>query len=131
MLEKPRHVSLIKNLRDIMKSKEEEIFGQKISMRETCLGFSNIEEFYQRSNFGCFCWIKKNIKAVCCAYQNLCMTFTKHFGFLLNFLISWKNCVKEQWPKKSLFYLHFWLNVMICDLRQKRGWNVLRSLKSW
>ena len=102
----------------------------KILMRETCLGFFNIEEFYQSCNFGCIWWIFKNIKATCCTYQNLCMTFTKILGFLLNFSTSWKSCVKEQWPKKSLFW-NFWLNIMICDSRPKRGWNILRSLKSW
>ena len=57
------------------------------------------------------------------------MIFTNVLGFLLNFSTSWKSCVKEQWPKKSSFW-NFWLNVMICDSRPKRGWNVLRSLKS-
>ena len=104
----------------------------KILMRVTCEGFSNIEEFYQSCNFGCFWWIKKNIKPTCCTYQNLRMTFKNILGFLLNFLTSWKSCVKEKLPKKTLFFffLHFWLNVMICDSRQKRGWNLLRSLKS-
>ena len=81
------------------------MFKPKILMRETCLGFSNIEEFYQSCNFGCFWWISKNIKPTCCTYQNLCMTFTNILGFLLNFSTSWKSCVKEQWPKKSLFYI--------------------------
>ena len=47
------------------------------------------------------------------------MTFTNILGFLLNISTSWKICVKEQWLKKSLFW-SFWLNVMICDLRQKK-----------
>ena len=102
----------------------------KILMRVTCLGFSNIEEFYQSCNFGGFWWIFENIKPTCCTYQNLCMTFTNILCFLLNFSTSWKSCVKEQWPKKSLFW-NFWLNVMICDSRPKRGWNIFRSLKSW
>ena len=102
----------------------------KILMRETCLGFINIEEFYRSCNFGCFLWISWNSQPTCCTYQNLCMTFTNIWGFLLNFSRSWKSCVKEQWHKKSLFW-NFLLNVMICDLRPKRGWNILRSLKSW
>ena len=36
----------------------------KILMRVTCLGFSNIEEFYRSCNFGCFWWIFKNIKPI-------------------------------------------------------------------
>ena len=100
----------------------------KILMRISCLGFSNIEELYQ--SFGCFRWIFKNIKPTCCTYQNLCMTLTNIFCFLLNFSTSWKSCVKGQWPKKSLFW-NFWLNVMICDSRPKRGCKILRSLKSW
>ena len=51
------------------------------------------------------------------------------FGFLLNFSASWKTGEKEQWPKKSLFQL-FRLNVVICHLRPKRGWNIFESLKS-
>ena len=43
------------------------------------------------------------VKLICCSYQNLCVTFTNILGFLLNFLTSLKNCVKGQWPKKSLF----------------------------
>ena len=88
-------------------------------MRETCIVFSNIEEFYQSCNFGCFWWIFSNIKPTCCTYQNLRMTFTNILGFLLNFSTSWKNGLKEQWPKKSLFW-NFWLNVMICDSRPKK-----------
>ena len=102
----------------------------KILMRETCIGFFNIEEFYRHCNFGCFLWIFLNIKPTCCTYQNLPMTFTNILGFCLNFSTSWKSCVKEQWPKKSLFW-NFWLNVMIFDLRLKRGWNILWFLKSW
>ena len=102
----------------------------KILMRETFLGFSKIEEFYQSFNFGGFWWIFKNIKPTCCTYQNLCMTFTNILFFLLNFSTPWKSCVKEQWPKKSLFW-SFWLNVMICDSRPKWGWKILRSLKLW
>ena len=98
-------------------------------MRETCLGFFNIKEFY-RSNFGCFWWNFWNIQPTCCTYQNLRMTFTNILGFLFNFSISWKSCIKDQRPKKSLFW-NFWLNVMNCDSRPKRGWNILRSLKSW
>ena len=99
-------------------------------MRETCLGFFNIEIFYQSCNFGSFWGIFNNIKPLCCTYQNLCITFTNILVFLLNFSTSWKNCVKAQWLKKSLFW-HFWLNVTICELRPKRGWNILRYLKSW
>ena len=102
----------------------------KILMRVTCLGFSNIEEFYRSCNFGCFWWIFKNIKPTCCTYQNLRMTFTNILYFLPNFSTSWKSCVKEQWPKKSNFWI-FLLNVMIYNLRPKRGWKILRSLKSW
>ena len=68
----------------------------KILMRETCMVFFNIEEFYQSCNFGCFWWIFSNFKTPCCTYQNLRMTFTNILGFLLNFSTSWKNCVKEQ-----------------------------------
>ena len=82
----------------------------KILMRETCLGFFNIENFYRSCNYGLFWWIFWNIKPIYCAYQNLCMTFTNILGFLLHISTSWKSCVKEQWPKKSLFW-HFWLNV--------------------
>ena len=73
----------------------------KILMRETCLGFFNIEEFYQSCNFGCFWWIFSNIKPTYCAYQNLCMPLTTFLVFLLNISTSWKKCAKEQWPKKS------------------------------
>ena len=69
-------------------------------------------------------------KPTCCTYQNFCMTFTNVFGFLLNFSTSWKNCLKEQWHKKSCFQ-QFWLTVMICYLRPKREWNRFESLKSW
>ena len=96
----------------------------KILMRETCQGFFNIEEFYRSCNFVGFWWIFLNIKLACCTYQNLRLTFTNILGFLLNFSTSWKICVKEQWPKKSLFR-NFWLNFMICDSRPKRGWNIL------
>ena len=102
----------------------------KILMRVTGLGFSNIEEFYQSCNFGCFWCIFKNIKPKCFTYQNLCMTFTNILCFLLNLSTSWKSCVKEQWTKKSLFR-NFGLNVMICDSRPKRGWKIFRSLISW
>ena len=47
------------------------------------------------------------------------MTFTNILGFHLNFLTSWKSCVKEQWPKKSLFW-NFWLNIMTFDSRPKK-----------
>ena len=104
-------------------------FNLPILKSVTCLGFFNIEEFYQGWNFDCFWWNSLNINLICCTYQNLCMTFTNVFGFLLNFSASWKSCVKEQWPKKSLFQL-FWLNVMICHSRPKRGWNIFESLKS-
>ena len=57
------------------------------------------------------------------------MTFLNVFGFLLNFSASWKIGVKEQWPKKSLFQL-FRLNVVICHLRPKRGWNIFETLKT-
>ena len=60
----------------------------KILMRETCLGFFNIEEFYQSCNFGCFWWVIWNIQPTCCTYQNLCMTFLNILGFLLNFSTS-------------------------------------------
>ena len=148
MLEKPRHVTVFMILRlniatitsntqfppcvskaDIIKSKAKEMFNQKILMRETCLCFYNIEEFYQSCNFGCFWWNKKNIKPTCWTYQNLCMTFANILCFLPNFSTSWKGCVKEHWPEKSLFQ-NFWLNVMICDSVPKRGWNILKSLKS-
>ena len=68
-----------------------------------CLGFSNTEEFYQSWNFGCFWWNFSNNTHICCKHHNLCMTLTNVFGFLLNFLTSRKSCVKEQWPKTSLF----------------------------
>ena len=51
------------------------------------------------------------------------MTFTNVFGFLVNSSASWTSCVKGQW----LFHL-FWLNVMICHLRQKRV-NIFEYLK--
>ena len=70
----------------------------KILMRETCLGFFNIYEFYRSCNFGGFCWILKNIQPAYCTYQNLHMTFTNILSFLLNFSTSWKICEKEQWP---------------------------------
>ena len=54
------------------------------------------------------------------------MTFTNILGFLLNFSTSWQIGIEEQWPKKSLFW-NFWLNVMICDSRPKRAWNIHRS----
>ena len=60
-------------------------FYLKILMRETCLAFFNIEEFYQSCNFGGFWWIFKNIKPACCTYQNLCMTFT---NIIISLLMS-------------------------------------------
>ena len=96
----------------------------------TCLGLSNTEERYQVWNFGCFWWNFSNNNPICCTYQNLCMTFANVFGFLLNFWTSWKSCVKEYWPKKSLFQ-KCWPYVMICFFRPKRGWNIFESLKSW
>ena len=47
----------------------------------TRLGFFNIEECYQSCNFGCFWWILFTVKPICCAYQNLCMTFTNILGY--------------------------------------------------
>ena len=94
----------------------------KILKSLTCLRFFNIEEFYQGWNFSCFWWnfFFFYIKLICFTYQNLCMTFTNIFGLILNFSTLWKSCVKEQWPKKSLFQL-FWPNVMIGHLRPKKG----------
>ena len=80
----------------------------KILMRETCLGLFNIEEFYRGCSFGGFWWNFKDIKPTCNTNQNLCMTFTNILGFLLNFSTTWKSCVKEQWPKKSIFDLTLW-----------------------
>ena len=65
-------------------------------------------------------------KHTCCAHQNLCVTFTNILGFLLNFSTSWKSCVKELRPKKTLFQ-HFWRTVMIYDSRPKREWHI----KDW
>ena len=42
---------------------------------------------------------KINFKLICCTYPNILMTFANILGFFLNFLTSWKSCVK----KKSLF----------------------------
>ena len=109
---------------------DKQIFKSKILMMVTYLGFVNIEKFYQSWNFVCSWWIFYNIKPTCCTYQNLWMTFTNVLGFPLNFPTSWKSCVKEQSPKKSFFW-NVWLNVMICDSKPKRGWNIFRSLKSW
>ena len=81
-------------------------------MRETCLGFFNIKEFYQSCNFGCFWWIFLNIRPTYNTYQNLCMTFTNILVLVLPFSTSWKSCVKEQLSKKSLFgnfYKTSWL----------------------
>ena len=87
----------------------------------TCLGFFNIEEFYEGSRyFGCFCWNISNINFLCCTYKNLSLTFPNVIGFFLNLLTSWKSCAKEQWPKKYYFQI-CWLNVMICNLRQNEG----------
>ena len=44
----------------------------------------------------------------------------EYFSFLLNFSTSWKSCVKEHWPKKSLFQ-KCWFIVMIYDSRPTRG----------
>ena len=79
-------------------------FYLRILKSITCLGFSNAEEFYQSGHFGCFWWNFSINNPICCTYQNLCMTLTNGFGFLLHFSTSWKSCVKEQWPKKSLLY---------------------------
>ena len=79
----------------------------KILMRETFHVFFNIEEFYRSCNFGCFWWIKKNIKRTYCTYQNLCMTFTNILGFLLNFSTSGKSCVKSN-DLRNHFFLIIW-----------------------
>ena len=92
---------------------------QKVDLRilksVICLGFSNIKEFSKGWNFGClWCNLKKNIDSICCTYQNHCRTFTNVFGFLLNFSTSWKSCVKEQWPKKSLYHIfNFWHGLVL------------------
>ena len=65
-----------------------------------------------------------------CIYRNCRRIFTNIFCLLLNFSSSWKSCVKEHWPNKSIFS-NCWLNVMICDLRPKKRWNMFESLKSW
>ena len=96
-------------------------FYLQILKSVTCLGLFNIEEFYQGSRyFGCFCWNFSNISSICCTYQNLYFTFPNVIGFFLNFSTSWKSCAKTQRPKKYYFHI-CWLNVMICNLRQKWG----------
>ena len=87
----------------------------------TCLGFLNSEEFYQGWNFGCFWWNILSINLICCIYQNLCMTFTNVFGFLLNFSVPWKSCVKEQWPKNH-FFNFFDLTSWLVTQGQTEGW---------
>ena len=74
-----------------------------ILMSETCQGFFNIEDFYRSCNYDCLWWIFLDIKTVWCTHQNLHMTFKNILGFLQNLSTSWKSCVNEQWPKKSLF----------------------------
>ena len=59
-----------------------------------------------------------------------CTFATNILGFHLNFSTSWTSFVKEQWPKKSLFW-HFWLYVIIFESMPKWGWINLRSLKSY
>ena len=54
-------------------------FDLRILKSVTCLGFSNIEEFYQGWNFGYFWWNFSNINPICCTYQNHCMTFMNVF----------------------------------------------------
>ena len=44
-----------------------------------------------------------------------------YFRFSPQFFNIINRCVKEQWPKNSSFP-NCWLNVMICDLRPKKGW---------
>ena len=57
----------------------------------------------------------------------------KYLGLHLNFSTAWTCCVKEKWPKKSLFP-NCWLYVMIFDSRPKNGglylrpWNPYRWL---
>ena len=41
-----------------------------------CLGFSNVDKFYQGWNFGCFWWNFSNNNLICCTYQNLFTTST-------------------------------------------------------
>ena len=105
-------------------------FDLRILKSVTCQGFFNIEESYQGWKCGCFWWNLSNDNPICCTYQTLCMTFTKDFGFLFNFLTSWKSCIKEQWAMRFCFNF-FLLNLMICYLRPKRGCNIFESLKSW
>ena len=51
----------------------------------TCLGCFNIKNFTKVVTSGGFFF---TVEPICCAYQNLCMTFTKCLGLLLNFSTS-------------------------------------------
>ena len=78
----------------------------QILMRETCLGFFNIEVFYGSCNVGCFWWIFTNITFMLYIPKSSC-DLHKYFRFSPQLLNIIRNCVKEQWPK--IFFLHFWL----------------------
>ena len=56
--------------------------------------------------------------------------FVWHSQIFHVFFYIEKSCEIEQWPKESLL-TNVWLNILICDLRQNRGWNIFESLKSW
>ena len=87
----------------------------KILITVTCLGFYNIEEFYQ---------------PICCTYHNLYMNFANILCFFLNFSTSWKSWVKEQWPTKSLFHI-VWLHDLCLEAKKRRGGIIFEFLKSW
>ena len=49
------------------------------------------------------------------------MTWTNILGFLANFTISWKCCVKEQWPKKSLFEIFYLMSWFVTQSQKESG----------
>ena len=105
-------------------------FNITILKTVTCLGISNIEEFFKSCNVACFLWIKKRYYANILSILKSMYDLQEYFRFSPKTSTSWKMCVKEQWATESL-YQKFSLNSMLCDSRPKRGWNIFETRKSW
>ena len=95
-----------------------------------CLGFFNIEEFYQSCNFGCFWWIIFTFKPICCAYQNLCMTFMNTLGNSSIFKHHEK-VVKKSNDQRNQFFQIVDLTSWLVTQGQKKVWTIFKSLKFW
>ena len=97
--------------------------------------FSQHLRLYRSFNFDYLWWIFLVVQPTFCTRQNLHMTFTNILGVLLNTSTSWKICVNEKWPKKSLFFL-YWKSWFL-TWGQKEGeiylspWNHDRWLSPW